>query len=726
MLVVDVTSKSDPSPDSLLEQLLSRYAANLPAHLDELRAAMTEAADSPPDAAAVTAAVFLAHRLAGTAGTLGFPDEAELGANCERVLRAYQAEGAPLPEWRALLAHTRLGRAGRTEQRPSSLGDLASDTVSPDTGSPDTGSPDTISEVSSRVLVIDDDKDFLTIIAEMLRQSGYVPITTTETADLANLIEYARPNLILLDVDMPGMDGFEACRSIRAYGRWSDIPIVFLTAMSTPKDRIAAFQAGGDDYINKPVVADELRARVDVRVDRARMARERQSLLEQTEQQRDSLLSLLDQLRIGTLLLDADGCVEFASHYCGSIGLDPKTAIGRHWEDFLPLDRDDRVRLTEQIGLDLEDRARLQLAWTIEDRRYVVECEVRDAPGKDRRRIVCLTDVSELRRLQQEIETSRFGKIQGKSAPMQELYRIINDVARGDWSVLIEGDTGVGKELVAHSLHESSPRKNGPFIAVNAAGLSESLLASQLFGHRKGSFTGAVSDQEGFFEAASGGTLFLDEIGDLPMSMQASLLRVLQEKEVVRVGETRPRKVDTRILAATHKDLTSEVREGRFRKDLLYRLRVARVYVPALRERAADIPLLAESFIAQSFSISGKAPPRLGPEATQCLLAYDWPGNVRELKAAIDYAVIHCRGERIDPADLPPEIGQAATEAPSRPRSELLLEPALPPETGDERSRLLAALDQAGGNRTRAAKLLGVSRATFYRRLETLGIPTGQ
>jgi DNA-binding NtrC family response regulator/HPt (histidine-containing phosphotransfer) domain-containing protein len=711
-----VTSTADSAYRSSLEQLRSRYAADLPARLEALREAMTEAAVSAPHASVVTDAVFLAHRLAGTAGTYGFRDAAALGAHCERALRSYQTEGIALPEWHDLLAQSMLACAVPPEQSHTSLGAAA----------PVTGSSDIDPEVTGRVLVIDDDIDFLAIIAEILRESRYIAITATETADLANLIEYARPDLILLDVDMPTMDGFEVCRSIRAYGRWSDIPIVFLTARSTPEDRIAAFQAGGDDFINKPIVADELRARVDVRVDRARMAQERQSLLKQTEKQRDSLLSLLDQLRIGTLLLDAEGCVEFVSSYCGSIGLDPDTAVGRHWEELLPLDRDCRVRLGEQIGLDLEDRARLQLAWTIEGRRYVVECEVRDAPGKDRRPIVCLTDVSELRRLQQEIETSRYGKMLGKSAPMQELYRLIDDVARGDWNVLIEGDTGVGKELVAHSLHEASPRKNGPFIAVNAAGLSESLLASQLFGHRKGSFTGAVSDQEGFFEAASGGTLFLDEIGDLPMTMQASLLRVLQEKEVVRVGETRPRKVDTRILAATHKDLTSEVREGRFRQDLLYRLRVARVYVPALRERAADIPLLAESFLAQSFSISGKARPRLGPEATQCLTAYDWPGNVRELKAAIDYAVIHCRGERIDPADLPPEIGGAATAASSRTRSELHPQPTLLPEPGDERTRLLAALDQAGGNRTRAAKLLGISRATFYRRLKALGIPTDQ
>ena len=222
--------------------------------------------------------------------------------------------------------------------------------------------------------------------------------------------------------------------------------------------------------------------------------------------------------------------------------------------------------------------------------------------------------------------------------------------------MLIEGETGVGKELVAHSIHAASPRREGPFIAVNCAGLSESLIASQLFGHRRGAFTGAVADQEGFFEAAEGGTLFLDEIGDLPLTMQTSLLRALQEKEIIRLGESRPRKVDARVFAATNRDLAVEVRAGRFREDLFYRLRVARLRVPPLRERLDDVPLLIAAFL------DGDRPLKLDAEVMSLLQRYDWPGNVRELRNTAEYMTIHCRGDVVHAAHLPPEVRGAVAE----------------------------------------------------------------
>jgi len=694
-----MVSTKTPTPDLRLQQLRSQYAEKLPDQLEELRAAMAGAIRNPTNAA-VTRAIGIAHRLAGTAGTYGFTDAAELGSDCERLLQDYQAEGVPLPEWELL--HTRF-QTGRPEFSKKAPRPVAST------------SPDTQTEVSGRILVVDDDEDFLTLISEILEQSNYAPVTTSETRDLLKLIESSGPELILLDVEMQDVDGFTVCRSIRDNTRWRNIPIIFLTARNTAEDRIAAFQAGGDDFINKPIVSEELLTRIGIRVERGRMTQERQRLLRQAEQQRDSLLSLLDQLRIGTLLLKDNGEVEFVSRYCASIGLDPESIVGQHWEKVLPLDKSEQNRLKAQLTSPATDRARLNFHWKIGNRQYFVEGDIRDAPGQEAQTIVCLTDVSELRRLQQEVEHSRYGRMVGNSVPMRELYRLIDEVARGDWTVLIEGETGVGKELVAHSVHAASPRKDNPFIAVNAAGLSESLLASQLFGHRKGAFTGAVADQAGFFESAQGGTLFLDEIGDLPVSMQASLLRVLQEKEITRLGETRSRKVDVRILAATHKDLSSEVRAGRFREDLLYRLRVARLYVPSLRERKTDIPMLVAAFLAGSYQVSGRTQPRISSAALQHLQNYDWPGNIRELKAAIDYAVIHCRSETIDPEDLPPEISHSTATV-------MATESEPIPDEGDERQQIFAALAKTGGNRLKAAKLLGISRATFYRRLDKLGI----
>jgi DNA-binding NtrC family response regulator len=246
---------------------------------------------------------------------------------------------------------------------------------------------------------------------------------------------------------------------------------------------------------------------------------------------------------------------------------------------------------------------------------------------------------------------------------------------------------------------------------VNCAGLTDSLLGSHLFGHKRGAFTGAIEDQQGVFETAQGGSVFLDEIGDISSNVQTSLLRVLQEREITRLGEVRPRKVDVRIIAATLRDLSREVEEERFRIDLLYRIRVARIQLPPLRARRADIPLLAESFLRRFRATTGKPVERVGEEALSLLLNHTWPGNVRELQSAIEFAVIRCKGSVIWPDDLPPELSGS-----------LFGNPDLPGSEEDERARILAALETAHGKRTAAARLLGMSRSTLYRRLAELEI----
>jgi len=342
---------------------------------------------------------------------------------------------------------------------------------------------------------------------------------------------------------------------------------------------------------------------------------------------------------------------------------------------------------------------------------------VRDDPRDPGARLILLYDRSEIYNLRGELERARYGRIVGESPAMMELFGVIDIVAQGEWTVLIEGETGVGKELVAHSVHAASPRHEEAFIAVNCAGLTESLLASQLFGHKRGAFTGAVSDQEGFFEAAAGGTLLLDEIGDLPMAMQTSLLRVLQEKEVIRLGESRPRKVDVRVLAATNRNLAAEVAKGRFREDLFYRLRVARLSVPPLRDRREDISLLLASFMSPEHGL-GSRHFRFSTPAMNLLKEHDWPGNVRELKNTAEYLFIHCRNSVVQVENLPPEIQSRAKSEEDMPESISHWS-----RNGEgEKERVLAALSRAEGNRTRAARLLGISRATLYRHLDRLGI----
>jgi DNA-binding NtrC family response regulator len=294
---------------------------------------------------------------------------------------------------------------------------------------------------------------------------------------------------------------------------------------------------------------------------------------------------------------------------------------------------------------------------------------------------------------------------------MQDVVRLIRDVARGEATVLVLGETGTGKELVARAIHREGARRDGPFIAVNCAGLSEELAASQLFGHRRGAFTGAVSDSAGVFEAAHGGTLFLDEIGDLSLRVQTTLLRVLEERQLTRLGETQLRDVDVRIVVATNRDLIRDVAAGRFRADLLYRIRVGRIVLPPLRERREDLWFLVQHVLREHRAVTGRAVEAVSDEAMRALLAYDWPGNVRELKNAIGYAVIHCRGSAIELEDLPPEV--LDRPLPAMPAGDLPI---------GERDRIIAALRHTGGERKAAAALLGIGRATLYRKLTQYGL----
>ena len=496
------------------------------------------------------------------------------------------------------------------------------------------------------ILVVDDTPASLRLLTELLTQHGY-RVRPAEDGTLALESAAAKtPDLILLDVSMPGMDGYEVCRRLKADEKSSRIPVIFISAFGDTRQKVTGFEAGGIDYITKPFEAEEVLARVRTHL-RLRQA-------EEALRNAHNTLELRVQERTAEL----------------------------------------RRALEEIEGL----KSQLELR-----NDYLQEAVV---------------------------EAKAFGDLVGQSSGLRNVVSQIDVVAPTEASVLILGETGTGKELVAHEIHQRSARKEGPLVRVNCASIPRELFESEFFGHVKGSFTGAVKDRAGRFETAEGGTIFLDEVGEIPLDIQNKLLRVLQEKRYERVGGDVTRRANVRIVAATNRDLKKAVAAGRFREDLFYRLNVFPILVPPLRERMDDIPSLAKHFVELSTRELKCAKPRFTRAAVTQLQSYDWPGNVRELRNVVERAVILARGGALD-FDLS-ITGQAAPVAQPSPRADSSAGSAGQPKFLTEaeverfvRDNLVAALEAANwkiSGPDSAAELMGLKPTTLLSRMTKWGL----
>jgi len=444
-----------------------------------------------------------------------------------------------------------------------------------------------------RIFVCDDEPEIQKLLRKMLEGRGHAVEAFGTGAQLLKALEELkdeRPDLVLLDVKLPGVDGLEVLRQVRVSR--PELPVVMMSAFATVRGAVDAMKQGAHDYLIKPFFAEELFALVDKLVERNRLVEENRSLKAEIRRR-----------------------------------FDPDQVIFR-------------------------------------------------------------------------------------SAAFRRVFELAKKVAPADASVLIQGESGTGKELVASTIHYSSRRREQRFLTINCAALTDTLLESQLFGHVKGAFTGAVAAQRGLVEEAHKGTLFLDEIGDVSAALQAKLLRVLQEKEFIPVGSTKVRHADVRFIAATNKDLEAEVARGSFREDLFYRLNVVTLFVPPLRERKEDVAPLAEHFAVK---YGGRGEQTITNEAMARLRSYDWPGNVRELENVIEMATILAEGEPIAPDHLPLKVAEGEQTAFAIPQAQMSLEDV-------ERLYIEQVFRQTRFHKVRTAEILGISRKTLDRKLAQYGI----
>jgi two-component system response regulator AtoC len=451
------------------------------------------------------------------------------------------------------------------------------------------------------ILVADDDPSIRNLLQSFLESEGFRTVEAKAGRDVIPAVTKHRPDVVIMDVRMPGMSGLEVLDQMKRLS--IDISVLMMTAYGTSSVAIEAIQRGAYDYVTKPFELDDLLATVRRTLDHQELAR--------------------------------------------------------------------RVKAADE---------------TISD---------------------------------------PLNSIIGNTPPMQQVYKTIGRVARTDATILVTGESGTGKELVAAAIHANSHRRNGPYVKVPCASLTETLLESELFGHEAGSFTSALKTRKGRFEMADKGTILLDEIGEMSLNTQKKLLRVLQEREFERVGSNTPIKIDTRVIASTNRKLADEVTEGKFREDLYYRLNVIAIELPPLRERMEDVPLLVEHFLQKYQADSPNGNPRISEEALESLMSYHWPGNVRELENTVHRAIILARGSVITPSHVvftgapgksSAQIDQHIAEkvALGMPLKEIVAEA--------ERQAIEAALERAGGNRSQAAKQLGIYRRLLYAKIKEYGL----
>ena len=564
--------------------------------------------------------------------------------------------------------------------------------------------------MQEKILVVDDEEGIRFSFNIFLSEAGYFVNTAATYDEAIDLIEKSTYDLIFADIVMDYQTGINLLKVAKRLQ--PNTPVVMITGVPSIETATEALRIGALDYIIKPIRQDTL-----LKV--TTMALKHRTLAAEKESCRLNFEAIFRSVKDGIITIDKNFVIteinDAALRICNVL----REHVVAHPLRVLA----DRCngRCVEAVMEVLEKKEPLEIRF--------IECHSADHP----RQVISLTasplldaenlltgavmvirDETRLHELERNLEELReFDHIVGSSEPIRKVKSLIRELADVQTNVLITGESGTGKELVVEALHRIDNRLDSPLVKVNCAALSDTLLESELFGHVRGAFTGAIKDRMGRFEHANGGTIFLDEIGDISPNMQLRLLRVIQCGEFERVGASKPIKVNIRVVAATNQDLKQKVAVGEFREDLYYRLKVVEIHVPNLRNRRNDIPLLLDHFLKKFNRNLARDIGGISTDAFNILMLHSWPGNVRELENTIEHAFVRCRQGVITVEHLPPEFG------------ENVLQPTFGKSAGGEEQEarsIRRALVKADWNKTRAAELLGMSRRTIYRKIEQFGI----
>lgn len=566
------------------------------------------------------------------------------------------------------------------------------------------------------LLLVDDEKNILKSLRRVFFAENHDIFVASSGKEALAVLEHEHIDLIISDYKMPEMTGVELL--VEAKNRWPDTIRIMLTGYAEIKIILSAINEGAIyKFITKPWNDDDLRLTVTLALQHKALLEEKLFIEAENDRYRSHLDAIFHSVEDGIITVDNDMLVVEANTSAINIcGMSPKNPLWGEGKN------DCALKCWKVLEEALVKHRPVH--------EYLIECEHIHRPQqvialnssllKDREEnpigaVIVLRDISRLTRLERELnERHQFQSIIGRSRQMQEIYSLIEKLKDIDTSVLITGKSGTGKEVVASAIHYSGTRAHMPFVVVNCSALSENLLESELFGHVKGAFTGAVRDKKGRFELANHGTIFLDEIGDVSPKIQLKLLRALENKTIERVGDNTPIKLDVQVLSATNADLRDKVRKGEFREDLLYRLRVVEICLPTLIERRDDIPLLVDHYMSFFKKKFRKEILSISPDVNRLFMNYTWPGNVRELIHTLEHAFVVCTNSIITIDDLPPEIRQKHKTVVTVKRS------AAPQD--NQRDTIIESLKKAGWNKTKAAKILGISRPTIYRKMIELNI----